>query len=240
MKMTTKPGLFPWFSLLTGVIGFALRCVLLSSVDGKGLLPKHHFAGIVCFVLLAITLGVCFWRVRQAEPSKAYRQLFPVSRIAALGSALGALGMGCAAFTLNSSGLFRFVLPLLGCFAAGGLVYAAYCRYAGLRPNSLFYGPAVVYLILRTLLCCRMWGSEPQLQLYFFSLLGYLFLLIACYYRAEASALIGDYRRYLFFSQGAVFCLCLCLLGKDWLFCLSAVLWLSAETCRFPTPAEDE
>ena len=240
MNGNTKQGLFPWFSLLTGSFGFALRCWLLSSVDDKGLLPANHVAGIVCFLLLAATLAFTFWQVRKAAPSKAYRKLFPASPIAAAGIAVGAVGMGISGFTTGSSGLLAIVLPVLGVACALALLYAAYCRLVGLRPSYLLYCIAVVFLVLRTLVCCRAWGAEPQLQLYFFGLLGSLFLLIACYYRAEISAMLGDYRRYAFFAQSALFCCLLSVPGSNWLFYLSAAIWMAADFCQFPTPKEDE
>ena len=240
MHAQSKQGLFPWFSLLTGAFGFALRCWLLSSADDKGLLPANHFAGIVCFLLLAVTLAFTFWQVRKAAPSKAYHKLFPASPIAAAGIAVGALGMGISGFTTGGSGLFGVLVPVLGVLCALALLYAAYCRLIGLHPSYLLYCVAVVYLILRTLLCCRTWGSESQLQLYFFSLLGILFLLIACFYRAELTAMMGDYHRYVFFAQAALFCCMLCLPGENWLFYLSAGFWMAADFCQFPTLKEDE
>ena len=240
MNFHSKQGLFPLFSLLAGSLGFALRCWLLSAIDDRGLLPHNHFAGILCFVLLAAALAFTFWQVRKTAPSKAYRKLFPASPIAAAGIVVGALGMGFSAFTVKGSGLFTVIVPVLGVLCALALVYAAYCRLKGLRPSYLAYCAAVVYLILRTLLYCRSWGSESQLQMYFFSLLGILFLLIACFYRAELTAMTGDYRRYVFFAQGALFCCMLCLPGKNWLFYLSVVVWMAADFCQFPTPKADE
>lgn len=235
MNLSSKQGLFPWISLLAGSIGLALRCWLLSAVDDRGLLPENHIAAILCYILLAVTLGLCFMGVRKAATSKAYRRLFPPSKLAAAGTVIGAIGIGISGFTAESTGFLRLILPILGIFAAGALMITAYCRFIGLRPNCLLHGLVAVYLIFRTLVGCRVWGAEPQLQLYFFHLLASLFLLLACYHRAEADALAGDYRRYIFFSQAALFCCCLCLPGKDWLFYLSAGIWVATDFCVFPT-----
>ncbi len=234
MKLFSRQGLFPWFPLLTGMAGLALRFWLLSTINEQGLLPTNHIAGILTFLLLLVTLGICFWDIRTAAPSQAYRKLFPPSKIAAAGTAVGAAGMGISAFIVNAAGFLRILLPILGVLGAAALLYAAHCRRIGLRPSCLLHGGVTLFLVFRVLVCCRMWGAEPQLQLYFFQLLGSLFLLLACYFRAEADALIGDYRKYLFFGQAALFCCCLCLSGNDWLFYLSAGIWMATDYCVFP------
>lgn len=234
MNPFSKQGLFPYLSLLTGAIGLALRFWLLSSVDNRGLLPKYHIAGILSILLFALILGLLLYVLRTAAPSKAYRQLFPPSRIAAVGTLLGAIGMGISAFTLEGTGILRLLVPVLGILSAIALAITAYCRFIGLRPNCLLHGTVVLYLIFRTLVCCRMWGAEPQLQLYLFPLLACLTLLLACYFRAEADAVMGDYRRYVFFAQTALFCCCLCLPSEDWLFYLSAGIWVATDFCLLP------
>ena len=234
MNRSSKMVLFPWVSLLAGGLGLALRVLLLSTMDNQGLLPENHFAGIVCFLLLAAVMGICFWQVRMQLPSNAYRKLFPPSLIAAIGTAVGAVGMGISVYAVNAAGILRLLIVIAAVLGAGAMLYAAYCRFVGLRPSCLLHILLAAYLVLRVLACCRNWGTQTQLQLYFFQLLGSLFLLIACYYRAEADALIGDYRKYIFFSQAALFCCCLCLNGTDWLFYLSAAVWLTADNCIPP------
>lgn len=239
MKAFPRQGLFPLFPLITGMIGLFLQYLLLSSADGQGLLPSDPVFGILTFLLLLLTGALCFLNLRGAALSKAYRHLFPPSRIAAAGAALGAVGIGITAFTTEATGFLSILLPITGIAGVGALLYIAYCRLIGLRPSCLLHGCLAVFLIFRLLVYCRVWGAEPQLQLYFFHLLGSVFLLLACYYRAEADALVGDYRKYLFFSQIAVFCCCVCLSGSDWLFYLSAGIWMATDFCVLPTDEED-
>ena len=238
MDRILKQGFFPGFPIFTGILGFGLRCWLLSTADGNGLLPEGHIAGILPFVLLAITLAACFLGVWKAVPADSYRHLFPVSEFAAIGTAVSAVGIAFTAFSSGGSSLLRIIMPLLGIFSAAALFFSAYCRLKGLRPNFLMHSILAVYLILRTLAGCRVWGAEPQLQLYFFQLLAYLFLLIACYYRAELDISGTDGRKYVFFSQAALFCCCLCLTERDWLFYLSAGIWLAADYCTLPFPKD--
>lgn len=231
MNKQSQSGLFPWVSLLTGSLCLLLRRWLLSSVDDSGLLPKFHIAGILSLLLLLLTVGITFWSLRQAAPSNAYAQRFPSSRLAAIGTALGGIGIGFSAFTVPTSGALRLVVPFLGILSAAALLYTAYCRLIGLRPNCLFHGTTVLFLVFRILACCRSWGAETQVQLYLFPLLGSLCLLLAFYYRAEIDAMAGDYRKYLFFGQAALCCCIMCLPGDDWLFYMSAGLWLTTDYC---------
>lgn len=235
MHSSSKQGIFPWFPLFSGVIGLALRSWLFSLATPQGLLPHNHISAILTFLLLAITLGVCLLGVRKGAPTGAYAQLFPRSPVAAAGIVIGAIGMGYSGFTLNTTGILGIFLPVLGVLSAAALLLAAYCRYKGLRPNCLAHCIVVVFLLLRILGCCQTWGSEPQLLLYFFHLLACLFLLIASYYRTEMDVQTKDCRRYVFFGQAALFCCCLCLLGEDWVFYLSAAIWMATDFCVMPT-----
>lgn len=235
MSNRSQTGWFPWVSLLTGSVGLGLRCWLLSSADDRGLLPMYHTAGLLSLFLFLLTAGLTFWHLRSAKPSKAYRLLFPPSALSAAGTALGAAGLGISAFTVEATGTLGVLVPLLGIASIGTLLYASYCRLIGLRPNGLLHGIVVVYTAFRILTCCRSWGAEPQIQLYLFPMLGALFLMLSCFYRAEADAMAGDYRKYLFFGQVALFCCLMCLPGEDWLFYLSAAVWLATDYCVLPS-----
>ena len=239
MNKISQTGWFPWVSFLAGSVGLGLRCWLLSGIDENGLLPRDHFAGVLSLLLLLLTAGITLWYLQDVQPSNAYRLLFPPSTLAAAGSAVGAAGLGISAFTIEASGLLGFLLPLLGIATIGALMYASYCRQIGLRPNSLLHSIMVLYILFRILTCCRTWGAEPQIQVFLFPMLGSLFLLLTCFYRAEADAMSGDYRKFLFFGQVALFCCLMCLPGDDWLFYISAAIWLVADYCVMPSQRQE-
>ncbi len=239
MTALIKKYFFPVFSLVMGAMGFCLRDWLF--IKGQeGLLPENHIAGILSFLLLATVLAVLAWAVRKMDFSENYDKLFPRSAFAGVGIALGAVGMGCAAFSVDAVAALRLLLPILAVIGAGALLLGAYCRFRGSRPNCLFYGLFAVYLILYTLARCRDWGRETQLQMYFFPLLTLLFLLMACYYRAELATRLGNCRRYVFFAQAALFCCCVSLRGEDWLFYLSGAVWMAADFCSLSFRGQDE
>ena len=234
MNKYSQSGLFPWVSLLTGSVSLPLRCLLLSSIDDNGLLPRFHFTGILSLLLLLLTVAITLWGLRQAPSSFAYRRRFPPSLVAAIGSTVGGIGIGISAFTVPAAGILGILVPILGLISAGALIYAAHCRQIGLRPNCLAHCAMVVFLLFRILATCQDWGAEPQLQLYLFPLLGSLSLLLTSYYRAEVDAMTGDYRKYVFFGQIALFCCLMCLPGDDWLFYMSAAVWLVTDHCVLP------
>lgn len=236
MNHSVKQGLFPGFSILTGLVGFALQCWLFSMTDKRGLLPQNHIAEILCFGLLALTVTVCWLVSRTVSRNSVYRQLFPASTFAAIGSVAGAAGIGYAAFSLDYNGPMHFLLPVLGVICVILLLRVAQCRDRGQKPNFLLHGVVCVFFMLRILINCRQWGTEPQLQLYIFPLLASIFTLLTCYFRAELDFNGTDCRKYLIFGQASVFCCCLCMAGEDWLFYLLTGFWLAADCCALPAP----
>ena len=230
MTPLLKKYIFPCFTLAAGAGGLLLRNWLFAAGQ-DGLLPEHHIAGILLMLLLAVVLAVCLRATKKMELSNDYVDLFPKSTIAGLGTALGALGMGWAGYKAEAMGALALLLPVLAMLGTGALLVGAYCRIQGRKPHCLTYGIFTVYLIVYTLMRCRGWGREPQLQMYFFPLLGVLFLLMAGYYRAEMANRTENCRRYSFFAQAALFCCCCSLRGADWLFYLSGAIWVAADGC---------
>ena len=233
---TIKPGLFPWITLFTGIVGFAMQCWLLSLSDNRGLLPKNHIAGILSVILLALTLGICFLLLRKTQLPGQYSRQFPKSIVSAICTAFGAIGLGYSGFTHPSVGLLNILLPVISVISALALLAIAFFRAKGMQPNYLLRCAATVCLMLRTVVCCRGWGTEPQLLLYLFPLLASVFLLLATFFHTELDAGTGNYRRYCFFNQAALFCCCLCLPGEETLFYLSAALWMTGDSLGLTAP----
>ena len=233
MRNTSNPKYFPWITVFSGIIGAAMQFWLLSSKDAAGLLPRNHIAAVLSFLLLALTLGTIFLLLRKAEFSIRYEKLFPRSPAAAVGSVAGALAIGVSTFTQTGFSIFRVLLPVLGVLSTCSLLVLAYFRLKGMRPHCLFSCIVAFYLLFRNLICCRQWGTEPQMLLFFFQLLASLLLLLTCYYRAELDANTRYPRQYAFFNQAALFCCCLCIPGENGVFYLLAAIWMAAEGIRF-------
>ncbi len=239
MKHLSKSGPFPWLALLAGLVGLALRFWLLSCMDANGLLPQNHFAGILLLILFITVMAALALILRKAGTEATYPQLFPASRPAAILSMAAAVGMGISSFTMAATSALRILLIVLGVLWTAGLLLASYCRLQKRKPHYLLYGLGVLFFAIRAILCYRAFGSEPQLQVYLFEVLASVSVLLAAYYRAELTVWTGHYRQYVFFSQAALFCCCLCLAGQDRLFWLSAGIYLASDCCVLPAPRSE-
>lgn len=232
MNHSAKLSLFPWLTLLLGAAGFGLRLWLLSKMDGSGLLPAAHPAGVLTIILLAVLLVLCFLTVRSLPPVTHYPELFPHSMAAVAGNGVAAAGFLYSAIVkIPGSGLLGILTGLLGLTAALCILYAGYCRLKGRRCHYLARVIVCSYLMLHLILSCRTWGSEPQLHLYLFQMLASIFLVLASYYRTVLDAQKSDRRPYIFFSQSALFCCMLCVAGANALYFLAMALWMATDCC---------
>lgn len=170
-------GIFPWFTVIEGMAGFFMQCWLFSSVDDSGLLPPYHIAGILSFVLLALTLVIC-WFGSKGEKDLCPDRLFFSSVPAAIGIGLSAVGVAFSAFTASGTGILQILTFGTGILAAAALGYIAVCRAKKFHADAMLHCIVTVYLILRTMTNCSGWSAEPQFQLYFFPLLACVFLMI--------------------------------------------------------------
>lgn len=233
MGALTKTRFFPWTTLIVGLIGFALRSWLYSDMQ-DGLLPADHPAGILCFILLALVMAAVWFGVQNVSSTAAYAELFPPSAAGGAGTLLAAVGIGISAFSMECVGMFCILVPATGILAAAALAATALFRLKGQQPFWALHCIVAVYFMVRTMACCSTWSSQTQVQLYIFQLLACCFLLMAGYYRAAMGILGGRPALYVFFSQAALFCCCLCCVGSDWLFYLSAGIWMAADYCIIP------
>lgn len=233
MGIFSKKGIFPWFTIIEGVAGYFMQCWLFSAMDDRGLLPRYHIAGIASFLLLALTLLIC-WLGSRGEKELCSDKLFFPSVPAAAGIALSAIGIALSAFSPVGSGVLGILAPIFGILAAIALGYIAFRRFKGLRTDCIPHFAINLYLVVRTMACCSGWSAEPQFLQYFFPLLACLFLMMTSYYRMALVLGMERSRRYVFCSQTALFCCCVCCRNSDWLFYLSAAMWLTFD-CPAPS-----
>lgn len=247
MKNVLKTGMLPWFALICGELGLALRIWLYAGVDQKGLLPAGHIASVLAYVLTALVFAGLFLCVRLPRPLEQYPRLLPAAIARMIGCAAGVIGvLSVAIFQYNSADVLSLLCLVLGVLAAAGLVWTAVCR----QKNSplTFWGhlAITVFLIFYTVGRCRLWGAEPQVQEYIFPLLACVFLMLTGYYRAVSDTGMDSGRGLVFFNQAAVYCCCLSLIGENRLFYMGMILWLVLDLCpeeqiKIPTaPSAEE
>ena len=236
MKINCKPNILPYFTLGAGGLGLCLQIWLLGTRDEQGLLATGHAAGILSFLLFALTALMLCLCTRRLAPVAKYSQLFPASLWGALGCAAGAAAILSGLFEKSNglTGLF-VIRTVIGIAAAACLVFIGYCRFKGRHPSFLFHCVITVYFMLHLVSHCRVWGAQPQLQLSFFPFLGSIFLLLSTYQRAVLDAGKGQRQWYVLWNQAAVFCCLLAAAGSDKLFYLAMAAWQLTNLCALQT-----
>lgn len=233
MKNSLKPAILPWFTLGCGGLGLALRLWLYASADKKGLLAAGHPAATLLLILTALTLAALFLCVRPLKPIGKYTRLFPPGMGRAVGCAAGALGILAGAIHQYGShgGFIHLFTLIVGVFAAICLGKTGRNRLQGSRPSFLLHTAVTVFFILYAVCNCRVWGAEPQLQEYFFSLLACIFLMLTGYYLSVLDTRKASRRWLVFSNQAALFFCCLSLNGENRMFYLGMLLWLALDLC---------
>ena len=234
MKLALKPQHLPVFSLCAGAIGFALYTWLFTTgTDEKGLLVTAHPAGTLLFLLSAVTLAVLFLSLRSLPPISKYTRLFPASVLSAIGCVLGAATLLYTSISEvpSATDIFNCLLLPMGIVAAIALLYIAYCRYRGFRPQFFLTCAPMVYMMFQLVCLCRLWGTEPQLLQYFFPLMACVFLLLTCYQRSALVLSCGSHRQFLIFNQAALFFCCLSAATPMRIFFLGMAIWMVADSC---------
>lgn len=245
-----KPKHSPTLILILGVVGLLLQLWLLSTMDKEtGLLASGHPAPVL---LLLLTIGVLALLVlvckRLGKGNPRYDRLFPPSQPGAIGALAGAVGilLGAVSALFGGGGFLGILTGVSGILAAVCLVLLSHYRLNGHRPSFLLRGLASVHLLLRLVCCYRGWSAEPQMGLYCFPLLASVFLTLAAFHRTCFDVGMGKRQQYVFFDLGAVFFCILAVPGGDWLFYLTAGVWMFTELCtlrpvkkRAPKPRED-
>lgn len=241
MKNLLKPHILPLFTLGAGGLGLALRVWLLSTgVDEKGLLLTGHPASALSFILAALVLAIVALAVRSLRPIAQYSQLFPASGINAAGCAVGAATLLYTAFneTIAGQGPLRIILLILSLAAAVALALTGVYRRKGKRPHFLLATVVTVYLMLHTVLQCRTWGTEPQLQRFFFPLMASVFLLLTGYQHTVLNICPGSRRWFVFYNQAALFFCCLSANTENKLFYLGMAVWMTSDMCSLQQTTE--
>lgn len=234
-----KPKVLPWFILTAGLSGLALRLWYFTTMDAKGLLSATHPAGILSFVLTALVIAAAFLCIRPLRPMSNHAQLFPASVLRGIGCFAGAAGLLYAAVTefFSGGGTLPLVTATIGLIASGCLGIVGFFRLKGLRPSFLFHCATTVFMMLYTVCQCRYWSSEPQLQIFFFPLLGSVLLMLTGYYHAVLDLQKGSRRWFVFCSQTALFFCLLSLNDRNWPFYLCMALWLLLDRCSLQIAA---
>lgn len=187
----------PVLMLVFGIAALLLRKWLYAvAVDVKGLLVRSHPLEIAVFVLTAVVLAVILLAVRKLENASSYEDCHSASVLSAVGHVAAGAGILVTALTGTTmmGGYVELVWRALGLAAPVCLLAAGVIRVLGKRPFFLLYVVACLFLMLHTVTRYQFWSGNPQMQDYFFSLLGLLALVFFGYYNAGWDAGYGNLR----------------------------------------------
>lgn len=229
MKHPFRSHILPFFTLGAGGIGLALRLWLYSGIDSKGLLPSAHPAEYGLFLLSALTIGILFLATRELTPRRVSKEFLRIS-----GTVAYALAGSCLILTaiLKLSGsMVRLAWVAVAAALVGGifLLMMAVMRFFRKRPPYWVSAIITVVLMLNTVAQCQVWGSEPQLQEYFFPLLASVFLILSAYEKTKFAAKRGNANTLAFFSQCALYFCCVSLNTAHWPLYFGMMLWAAVQ-----------
>lgn len=229
MKHPFRSHILPYFTIGAGMLGLALRIWLFSGIDEKGLLPAGHPADGALYILTALTLGILFLATRELTPRQVRKPFFRLSAVCAY--ILGGLGLICDCIMHFSAVTVRLAGVAMIAGIIGGIVMFCMAALKFFRKRTPYWLYAVLTLVLMldTVAQCQIWGSEPQLQAYFFPLLASICLILSSYQKTTLTAGRGKPKLLAFFSQGALFFCCLSLNTAQWSLYLGMLFWAAVQ-----------
>ena len=229
MKHPFRSHILPLFTMGAGGLGFALRLLLFSATDEKGLLPAGHWADAALYLLTALVLGIIFLATRQLSASRTGKNTV---RLLCTGAyILGGLGLLINGISALISGNARLATVAIAANLIGAIAMFCMAMLKFSRKRLPYWLPAIltVALMLCTVAQCQIWGAEPQLQVYFFPLLASVFLILTAYHKTKLAAKQGKPKLLAFFSQCALYLCCLSLNGPQWPFYFGMLFWAAAQ-----------
>lgn len=242
MKNYLKTQNLPWFALGIGILSLFLRICLLNTENEDGFLARNHISGILVVVITVAVAVVIFIATRSLQQANRYQFNFPPSIPGALGTLVGALGIGSTSVVelVIAGDALTAIAAILGLMSVVSLIFLADCRWKGLHPSPLFHVVICAYLMLRLLCMWRRWGSDPQLQDFCYQLLATVCLMLSAYHRATFSANFGSRASYAFFCLMSIYFCVLSLAG--WtrpVFFFSTGIWQLTDLCSLvPMPKD--
>ena len=234
MKHPFRSNILPYFTMGAAGLGFVLRLWLFSAVDEKGLLPANHPAGALLFLLSAAVIGILFLATRKPGPgtfSKLPRVCFLIA------GALSCIGLVYSALTKHNaivdfSGTTSRLTNMAVILGFLGGLLMLFMGILDFRRNKYHYFTGFILticLMVETVSQCRVWGAEPQLQVYFFPLMASVFLLLTAYQKTMLLARKAKRSTLAFFSQAAAYFCCLSFNSFHKVFYCGMFLWAALQ-----------
>lgn len=236
MKHPFRFSILPYFTMGAGGLGLALRLWLFSATDAKGLLPAAHLADTLLYILSALVVGGLFLATRQLTAVPGRKKLLRKVRMP--GYLLAGICLLAAAWMDFTKIPVSLARPAAIACLIGGLILMA-SAFGSLKnpfPLRLIF---TVVLMVQTVAQCQIWGSESQLQVYFFPLLASVFSILTAYQVTALAADQGNRKLLAFFGQCALFFCCVSLNTQLWPMYMGMGLWAIIQLIpSYPTKKE--
>lgn len=216
-----------------GLLALILRLALFRlGRDEKNLLISGHPLGLLVWAVTGAAVLLILFSVWRLYGSSRYDHNFSPSVPAAVGAfALAGGIVVCVAFSSTGQRL-DLLRNICGLLAAPALVWAGIRRYQGKRPFFLLHGLACLFLMLYTVSHYQPWSSRPQIQNWFFSMSGMLFLSLFAYYQTAFDVDMGKRRMQLASGLLAVFFCTAAMAGEpDVPLYLGGAVWALTNLC---------
>lgn len=248
MKSFIKPKIIPAIVAACGGLGFLLRLELyLSAVDEKNLLIAGHPLEVLLFGLTGAVLAFIVVALWPLYGSLRYADNFPASRTAALGCAVGAVGMVLGVLLTGTQADPMYPLwKIMGLVGGVCLLLTGWARKEGRQPNFLLHGAVSVFWLVHLVYNYRPWSINPQLQDYLFSLLASVGFLMFSYYQTAFDVGSGKRRNMLAVALGGAYFAMVALSGCETpLLYGGSAVWMLTNMCslvpvrRRPNPVTE-
>lgn len=234
MKFLLHPKKLPFFAAAAGLVTLALRFSLfLLGRDEKNLLITGHPLDILTWAVTAAAVIVILLTVRKLDGSSRYGDNFAPSVAAAIGTFSLAGGIAVSVILGGTSGLrLEMLCRLSGALAVPAIVWTGLCRWRGKKPFFGFHALVCLYLTLYTITHYQIWSSHPQIQDWFFDMIGIVCLTLFAYDQTAFDAGMGNRRMQLITGLlGAFFCLAAIAGSEDILLYIGGAVWAMTNLC---------
>lgn len=234
MKFLLHPKKLPFFAAAAGLVMLILRFSLfLLGRDEKNLLITGHPLDILTWAVTAAAAIMILLTVRKLDGSSRYGDNFAPSVAAAIGAFALAGGIAVSVILNGISGLrLEALCRLSGALAVPAIVLAGLCRWRGKKPFFGFHALVCLYLTLYTITHYQIWSSHPQIQDWFFDMIGIVSLTLFAYYQTAFDADMGNRRMQLIAGLlGTFFCLAAIAGSEDILLYMGGAVWAMTNLC---------
>lgn len=223
-----------------GALGLVLERLLYAlALDERGLLVRGHPLSLLLCLLIPVDLVVAILAARRGAPPVPKRE--GANTLSALSQGATAVAIACTVLATDASSLEGpgRVWQIFGLLSAGGLLWAAGCRFRGKKPSFVSDLLLCLFLLAHLVSHYRKWCADPQIMDYLFELLGVGAWMLFAYYCACARVGLGKPRMHLATGLLTV-TLCLTALGGrgNWVLCLGGALFAAA-SLAFPAPGKE-